>query len=104
MVLRVLWDRVFTYHFNQFSPPFRYSNNDVQFLKTNTKKEGVLYTFTVIIQIFSYVSQVDLVTQQFNQLGVGLFWIVKNSELFLNESIAIESGSKTGNYSNGFNY
>jgi hypothetical protein len=50
------------------------------------------------------VSQVDLVTQQFNQLGGGLFWIVKNSELFLNESIAIESDSKTGNYSNGFNY
>lgn len=60
------------------------------FMKLCCKKHAFVISFTIFLLLTRYLSEIDLVTQDFQQLVGGVLWLIRDGESYLEESIKIE--------------
>ena len=49
------------------------------------------YQFVILFNLFfSYLSEIDLIAEQFNQLVGGVIWIIRDGKQYISESLKIE--------------
>ena len=59
------------------------------------------YQFVISFNLsFSYLSEIDLIAEQFNQLVGGVIWIIRDGKQYISESLKIEcqDTEETGKY------